>query len=390
MIFTIATIIFTSPYIASFFRLPTAPIEIVLGSITAYFSLLSPDDGIFRLISEVGFFYLMFLAGTEVNLNILLKLEKSIFIKGSLYLVVLYTLSMFFVKLLNLPYIFVFMFSLISVGLIMTLFKEYGKDKKWLNLAMNIGVLGELLSIVLLTVVASMLENGISKEFIISISFLFVFMIGAFLLYRVLKVTFWWHPEWKNLLVPKQGDKDEKDIRTSMAIFFLMVALMSILHLEIAFGAFIAGVFIATFFEHKEHLPHKLSTFGFGFLIPIFFIHIGSTFELRFLLIADMVWKSILVTTIMILIRFLATFVFYKILTIREKGLFALAHSMPLTLLIAIATLALQYKAISEYNYYILILASLLEVLLSMMAIKLLTPSLGQKDELSSHSYHRR
>ena len=55
--------------------------------------------------------------------------------------------------------------------------------------------------------------------------------------------------------MPK-GDTQEQDIRVSMAIFFMMIAVMLYLHLEVALGAFIAGVFIATFFEHKEQLPH--------------------------------------------------------------------------------------------------------------------------------------
>jgi len=372
MIFTVATIIFTSPYIAGFVKLPTAPIEIVLGAIAGYFSFLKPSNDIFTLMAEVGFFYLMFLAGTEVNLNILLKLEKKVFIKGSIYLLILYLLSLFFVRIFHLPFIFTFMFSLISVGLIMALFKEFGKDEKWLNLAMNIGVLGELLSIVLLTIVASALENGLNEEFVKSITLLFVFMSTIFLIFRFFKVIFWWHPEWKNFLIPTKGDKDEKDIRTSMTIFFLMVALMFILHLEIAFGAFIAGVFIATFFEHKEQLPHKLATFGFGFLIPIFFIHIGSMFELRYLLIKKLVFEAIIITIVMITVRFLASFVLKKMLTLKEQILFALSHSMPLTLLIAIATLALQYKAIMEFHYYALVLASLIEVILSMGSIMLI------------------
>jgi len=324
MIFTIATILFTSPYIASFVKLPTAPIEIVLGAVAAYFAFLNPTNEIFTLMAEVGFFYLMFLAGTEVNLNLLLKLEKDVFIKGSLYLLILYISSLFFVKIFKLPFIFTFMFSLISVGLIMALFKEFGKDEKWLNLSMNIGVLGELLSIVLLTIVASALENGLGEEFVKSITLLFVFMGAIFLIFRFFKVIFWWHPEWKNFLVPTKGDKDEKDIRTSMTIFFLMVALMFILHLEIAFGAFIAGVFIATFFEHKEQLPHKLATFGFGFMIPIFFIHIGSKFELRYLFIEKLVLEAVLITVVMIVVRFLSSFVLRKMLTLKEYFLHCL------------------------------------------------------------------
>ena len=379
MIFTIAFILFTSPFLASLVRLPTAPVEIVLGSFLAFLHFLNPDDAIFELMSEVGFYYLMFLAGTEVNLNLLLKLEKSLFLKGSIYLAVLYILSLCVSYALALPSIFIFIFSLISVGLIMPLFNEFGKEQKWLNLAMNIGILGELLTIVLLTIVAAVLENGIGEKLFNSVGLFLLFLVSVFLSFRLLKVIFWWHPEWKKLLVPKSEDKDEKDIRISMAIFFFMVALATILHLEVAFGAFLAGIFIATFFEYKEKLPHKLSTFGFGFLIPIFFIHVGSMFEVKYLLNHKLVLEAFLITIATIMIRFIASFVFGGLLKLKEKVLFALSHSMPLTLLIAIATLALQYKSIAQFHYYALILASLIEVIISMASIKLIKTTFRQE-----------
>ncbi len=59
---------------------------------------------------------------------------------------------------------------------------------------------------------------------------------------------------------------------------------MKIIHLELAFGAFIAGLFISTFFHHKKQLENKISSFGFGFLIPIFFIHVGSSFDYKYFL----------------------------------------------------------------------------------------------------------
>jgi len=370
IILTLSAILFISPYISSLIRLPTAPVEIILGSIGSYFLALNPQNHYFYVIGEMGFFYLMFLAGTEVNLNMLLKLDIKVFKNGLLYLGVLYATSAFVVILFGFSKIFIFMFSLISVGLIMSLFKEYGKDKEWLNLSMNVGVLGELLSIVLLTITAAFLEHGVTKEMFHSIGLLIAFIFAILLFFKLLKILFWWHPEWKVYLVPKYGDKDEKDIRTSMALFFFMVAIMYILHLETAFGAFIAGIFIATFFEHKEELPHKLGTFGFGLLIPIFFVHVGSTFKLEKLQDFTLVKSAILVTFIMIAIRFISSTVFYKELDIKQRALFSLAHSMPLTLLIAIATLSYESKTINEQNYYILILASLFEVIISMVAIK--------------------
>ncbi len=76
------------------------------------------------------------------------------------------------------------------------------------------------------------------------------------------------------------SDNEEKDIRLSMAIFFLLIAIMLFLNLEVAFGAFIAGIFISSFFGHKEELPKKLSSFGLVFSATLF-IYIGSTFDLE-------------------------------------------------------------------------------------------------------------
>jgi Kef-type K+ transport system membrane component KefB len=237
---------------------------------------------------------------------------------------------------------------------------------------MNIGVLGELLSIILLTIAATLLDKDSSgNEIFKSVAILAVFIIGVFIIFRVVKVIFWWHPEWKNFLVPKYQDKDEKDIRTSMSIFFFMVALMYVLDIEIVFGAFVAGMFIATFFEHKKQLPHKLGTFGFGFLIPIFFIHVGSTLDIA-LLSMDLIVKAVIVTFIMIFVRVLSAQVFKTFLNFKEIILFALSHSMPLTLLIAIATLAHTGGAIDDFYYYVFVCASLFEVIISMSIIMLL------------------
>ncbi len=369
IIFTISAVVLISPYIAKFFKLPTAPIEIILGSIAGYFTLLNPANTFFLLISKVGFYYLMFLAGTEVNLNLLFKLDKKIFIIGGIYIFLLYFISFLFVLIFDLPILFVFMFSLISVGLIMALFKEFGKDKKWLNLSMNIGILGELVSIILFTIVESILANGIGLKLVQSILLLTIFMLSVYLIFKIIKIVFWWHPEWKHLFIPKFDDKDEKDIRTSMSIFFFMIALMSLLHLEIAFGAFIAGMFIATFFEHKEHLPHKLASFGFGFLIPIFFVYVGSTFDIAYLLDKTLVLNATIFTIIMIIVRIIASFILYQQLYFQERLLFALSHTMPLTLLIAIVTIAFEHRAISATDYYSFVLASLFEVIISMFII---------------------
>jgi Kef-type K+ transport system membrane component KefB len=171
--------------------------------------------------------------------------------------------------------------------------------------------------------------------------------------------------------MPKD-DHLEQDIRISMMIFFIMIALMLYLHLEVALGAFIAGSFVASFFHHNKDLPSKLEHFGFGWLVPIFFIWVGSTFDLFSLFIDNILTTALLIVFTMIIIRAISSLVFIKYYSFKTSMLIALSHSMPLTLLIAVATLAYQNHSISEFYYMVFILASLLEVLISMILIKVI------------------
>jgi len=167
-------------------------------------------------------------------------------------------------------------------------------------------------------------------------------------------------------------DNQEQDIRFTMSIFFLMIAVMLYLHLEVVLGAFIAGVFITTFFEQNKELPHKLEHFGFGWLVPIFFVWIGTSFELKSLFLPNLITTALLITFGMILIRFLSSMVFIRNIGLKNTTLLALSHSMPLTLIIAVATLALHNNSISEFYYYAFILSAIFEVIFCMIFIRLI------------------
>ncbi len=370
IILVISLIIFSSPFLSKFTRLPTSVVEILLGIAFGAFGLLEHVP-LFELVAEFGFLYLMFLAGLEVDLRQLLKLEKSIMKRGTLYILLLYLLSFILTNYFGLASIYTAIFPLISVGLIAALRKEYGKQTKWLNLSMAIGSLGEVVSITVLTIMSAVMEFGLGEKFYQNLIILLGFLALVILFFKSLQVLFWWYPELKTTLMPRI-DNEEQDIRLSMALLFTLIALMVYLDLEVAFGAFIAGIFIATFFEHKRTLPHKLSSFGFGFLVPIFFIYTGSSFKISALFMDGIFTGAIFITLIMVGIRLVASVAFYHVLKFKEQMLFALSHSMPLTLLVAIATIALHTKVIQNSEYLSFILASILEVILSMVAIRLL------------------
>ncbi|SFO92576.1 cation:proton antiporter [Hydrogenimonas thermophila] len=372
IIVTLSLLIWVAPFIAKIVKLPTTPVEIILGSVASAFGFLGHGDNeLFDLVAEFGFLYLMFVAGLEVNVKKLLKTDTKILRAGFAYLTILYALSILVAYQLGMSFVFMVIFPLISVGLIAALSKEYGKETPWIKISLTIGILGELISIIVLTLASAGIQYGIGIEFFTKITTLAIFIGSLALLYYLLHLIFWWYPEIRNVMMP-YFDTKEQDIRLSMATLFIMLAIMIFLGLETAFGAFIAGVFIATFFAHKEDLETKLSSFGFGFLVPIFFIHVGSSLPIEAFEKEGLVLLAFIIAGIMLFVRLMASFAFINYFGVKNSALVGLSHAMPLTLLIAVATLAYHAKSIDRFNYEAFILASLMEVIIAMVSIKLL------------------
>jgi len=370
LILTLSLLIWGSPFVAKILRIPTPPMEIILGSIFAYIGFVGHNE-YFDLIAEVGFLYLMFLAGMEVDLKQITKSPKVVIQKSMLFLALMVVFSITSGLVFHLNTITIISMPLISIGLLASLSKSYGKEQSWIHLAFIAGILGEIISIAVLTIFDAAITTGANLALITKIGYLVFFIVAVYLLYRLLHLLFWWFPELKNTLVPK-FDTSDQDIRLAMALFFILIAVMLFLELELALGAFIAGIAISAFFHHEKKLEEKMSSLGFGFLVPLFFIHVGASFDLKSLAVEGVVSGALLITFLMILSRILAAVVLKGISGSRDALLIALSLSMPLTLLVAVATIGHETKLLDLLSYYQLILASIFEILISMIIIKML------------------
>ncbi len=370
LILTLSLLIWGSPFVAKLLRIPIPPVEIILGSIFTYLGLIGHNE-YFYLIAEVGFLYLMFLAGMEVDLKQITKSPKEVIQKSALFLflIVLFSIASGIVFGLNI--IVIISMPLISIGLLASLSKTYGKDQPWIKLALIAGVLGEIISIAALTIFDAASTTGFGLALLGKLGYLTLFIFVVYLVYKFLHLLFWWYPELKNMLMPKLGTSDQ-DIRLSMSLVLILSAVMLSLGLELALGAFIAGVAISAFFHHEKELEEKMSSLGFGFLVPLFFIHVGASFDLKALSLEGVVSGALLITFLMIMSRILAAVVLKGISGSRDALLIALSLSMPLTLLVAVATIGYEVKLLDLLNYYQLILASIFEILISMTIIKIL------------------
>ena len=97
------------------------------------------------------------------------------------------------------------------------------------------------------------------------------------------------HPRMHRLITATLRTSGQFAIRLVMAILFGLVALSIAVGLDMLLGAFTAGVVARLLFSRAgphdlEFVEAKLEAVAFGFLVPIFFITTGMTFDLQALL----------------------------------------------------------------------------------------------------------
>ena len=357
-----------SPMISQLIKAPIVVVEIFFGMLAGFFGLIYGDN-MLQIVSKFGFLYLMFLAGLEINLKLVGVIRKDLSFNVALYFTFLYSLAAIACVTFNLSVVYLVALPIFSLGMLMMLVKEYGKDEPWLNLALSIGVVGEVISILALTIFSGWLEFGFNLSFVTSILTLAAVIFTIILILNFFKILFWWYPELKTKIMP-DADKQDRDVRFAFALFFILIALMFYLKIDVVLGAFTAGLFLKIFFTKKEELFEKLSSVGFGFFVPIFFIYTGSTVKID-MINSDILNSALFIIASIISIRLISSFVaFYKYLKLKQTILFAFSDSMPLTFLVAISTLGFAHGVINQNEYFAFILASMIDGLLLMIVIR--------------------
>ena len=361
-----------SPIISRIFRIPTPVVEILLGSYAVWIGFLHVDNEVFKSLAKIGFFYLMFLAGLEIDVQRFLHYKERFFNKTILYFVYLYGISFALYLIFGLSPVYIVAIPIVSLGMIMALINQHGKEHKWLEFSLIIGVVGETISISALIIFDGAITHGLGWYFFKSIFLLFAVLFSSYFLYRILKILFWWYPNLKRIIMPND-DTMHQSLRISMGLFFVLIATMQWLELDMVLGAFIAGIFISSFFAHKTELPEQLSTFGFGFLVPLFFIFVGTTLDLNQVFTKNILTHALWIVLAMVGARMVSSFaVYFSYLGFKSTILFSLGGSMPLTFLVAIATIAVKNGAIDGNEYASFIVAALMEGIVIMILIQFL------------------
>ncbi|MFC3847440.1 cation:proton antiporter [Helicobacter baculiformis] len=367
----ITPLVVLAPYVSKIIKMPVAVLEILFGALGVYVGLFVPSHG-FDLMAEVGFLFLMFLCGMEVDLYMFKQLNKSLLKKIFAYFGILYTLSSTITLSAKLPALYIIILPIVSLGMIMTLVRDYGKEVPWLDLVLKVGVLGELTSIILLVIVDGIYLHGLGLELGKTLGILLAFIIAIISLVQLFKILFWWFPRLKLFIMPINNESNQ-DIRFTIMLFFGLVVIVGWLKLELVLGAFLAGTIVSTFFPHKHELFNKLNDVGFGFFVPLFFVHVGSTLDLKLVITNPiLISHACAIVCAMFALHVSASFVLFSkhFHNALSTTMFALSASMPLTFLITAASVGLRVGAIDQHTYYSLVIAAIFEGVLFTSTIK--------------------
>jgi Kef-type K+ transport system membrane component KefB len=372
---------FVIPLISNRLFLPSAVGEIIFGLILGLF-FKEGTQGIptIRFLSEFGFIILMYLAGMEIDFhNIARTGGRDRFIYISLFVVII--LCSFYVRSsLHQPLLYTLVYLTSSIGLLVPVLKDTGLlNQDAGQRFLVIGSIGEIISLAAITLFSLYFRSGISTNSFISLFEIFCFFIICYLILKIFRLYIWWNPLQIGAFI-KTGDPFESGIRANFVNLFVFVSLATILGVESIVGAFLGGMLFALIFPGREEIIEKMNSFGYGFLVPLFFIGVGLRFDIRDFFNMEVIYPAVLIAGIIFLVRSIGSLVFiFSKIPLKQSILIPCSLSFPLTLLIAIATLGLEIRVIGNADAMIIILAAIVSALVYPWAFKLLVKTVLAK-----------
>jgi Kef-type K+ transport system membrane component KefB len=348
-----------------FVAVPEVVIQIVFGILLGPFVLnLAHPNNIVTALSDFGLTYLMFLAGTELDLSTMRQghLGRA---AGSWATSLALALAVGVVLRatgLVLDHVVVALcLTTTALGTLLPILHDAGVLHTPIGPSMlSVGAIGEFGPIV---AVAVLLTNRDPRlTFLLLALFVAVAVIAALLATQV-------HPPRFIALVRRHLDSTAQlPVRISVLLVILLVYLAEKLSLDVLLGAFAAGVVVRLFIQGEDSKPitSKLEAIGFGFLIPIFFIDSGIRFDLHALIHMPKVLLLVPVFTLIFLFtRGLPTWVFFRsAVTKIEARTLAVFAATGLPLIVVITTLGVSEHRMKPQNAAALVAAGMLSVLI--------------------------
>ena len=367
--------VFLIPFLSPFLRIPVAVGELLYGMALAPLADRI-DAELINFLAFLGFALLMFLAGLEIDWNQLETLRRKEKLVIVLVVATNFLLALLAVKLLKLSPEAVLLLGAMGIGLMLSVLRELELSPYFKQVVLITGSLGEVVTLLGLTLYDLYLTFGWGFSFYLHLFLIALFGIFFVFLLKVLKLLVWYYPKEVASLVAEET-KAAVDIRASFALMLLFMAFASLIHVEPILGAFIAGTLLGFIFREKEHFESKLSSLGYGFLIPFFFVQVGFCFDFSSLSPLFLELSAILLA-LLFLIKLLSSLWFGLLgFSPKELLLAGLLFSFPFTVLIAVGKIFYEKGVWDSFNFALAVFITVLGGILFPVAVKVLASKGG-------------
>jgi len=348
-----------------FLPVPEVVIQILLGILIGpYVLALAHPDTIVTALSDFGLTYLMFLAGTELDLAVMRKGHLGL-AAGSWGASVILSLgvgvALHATGLVLDSVVVALCLTTTALTTLLPILRDAGVLRSAIGpTILSVGAVGEFGPIVAVAVLLTNRDVGLTVFLLVL--FVAIAVIAAMLAMQV-------HPpRFVALMRRHLHSTAQLPVRISVLLVILLVYLAIKLSLDVLLGAFAAGVVVRLFIEGEDSGPitSKLDAIGFGFLIPIFFIESGITFDLHALVHQPKVLLLVpMFTAIFLVTRGIPTWAFLRrVVTKAEASALSVLAATGLPLIVVITTLGVDEHKMKPQNAAALVAAGMLSVVI--------------------------
>ena len=333
---------------------------LILGFVLAIYNPFSSitSSSIFDFLSQLGMYFLLFIIGFEIDLKEMKKMGK--FIIKSTILTILFatlfgTLLIYFVFKVNLIVSIIVSLSFATVGeeILIPILDEFKLTNKPLGQTIiGVGSLDDIIEIISLIFVVLMVGSSSPRGdfniwiIIIALIILFVLMIGLIKL------------------------KKERKRFKHTGVEALFVFVVFVLFLFIGVGSFaqaaplaalFAGIGLRTFLpkERLKAIESEVKTICYGFFAPIFFLMIGVSMDLTYLITFPLL--IILIVLVSLAAKILASYLSgKKRLGKKDSILLGIGLSVKFSTSIVIIAIFFENNLITAGLYSVIIASSMI------------------------------
>ncbi len=384
---------FFTPLLLHRFKLtiPVVVAEIIMGLIIGKsgLQLVVEHDAWLDTLSMLGFIFLMFLSGLEIDFSSFESKKKARELPNGLKepnafkaanIVFLGVFSISFILsyafvlagFIQNAFLMTLIISTISLGVVVPTLKEEKLMQTNIGqIILLVAVIADLVTMILLAVFSSIYGDGTGNMWLLLL--LFAAGILLYLFGRVFKT--------KSIFQSMSKGTVQIGTRAIFTLIIVLVALSESLGAENILGAFLAGVLVSLLSPNKE-LVQQLDSFGYGFLIPIFFVMVGVDLNIWALFKDPTIMIMIPLLFIALLISKLVPILYLKKWYDMKKVIgsgFLLTST--LSLVIAAATIGERLGVIDHKMSGALILVAVLTSILTPVWFK----ALFKKEQAASH-----